>query len=56
MSMMGGGPARPTRQSGDDDLYTALIGVSCLFVLGALIFIIIRSVSLFNSVWPPGGG
>jgi hypothetical protein len=54
MTMMSTGP-RPSRPSGEADVYTALLLVACLFLLIATIYVAYRSVTLFGGLLPPGG-
>ncbi len=46
--------SRP-RPSADNDVYTVLVLVSFLSMLGATLFVAYKSVSMFGSMLPPGG-
>ncbi len=39
-----------------DDLYTTLLITASALLLLGIIFISVRSVTLFGSLWPAGGG
>ena len=47
---------RPARAVADNDVYTVLLLVAFLFLLGATIYVAYRAVSMFGGVLPPGGG
>jgi hypothetical protein len=47
-----GGPPRP---AAENDVYTALVVVSFLFVLAATIYVGFRAQTLFGTLIPPGG-
>jgi len=48
----GSGAVRP---GAENDVYTALVVVSFLFVLIATIYVGYRAVTLFGTLLPPGG-
>lgn len=52
MSTPGAGLSRP---SGENDVYTALVFVTFLFVLTATAFVGYKTMMLFGAVLPPGG-
>jgi len=39
-----------------DDLYTALLILAAGLLLFGIVFVSVRSVQLFGSLWPAGGG
>lgn len=49
------GPARPTGIAAESDIYTVLLLVSSLSLLGAVIFVAVRATAAFGSFLPPGG-
>ncbi len=56
MTQMNSGPVASEGGSRRDDLYTVLIIVSAAFVWIAAIFSMVRTVSMFGSLFPPAGG
>lgn len=55
MSQIGGSGSGLLRPSGENDVYTALILVAFLFVLGATIYVGYIAQSCFGTLLPPGG-
>ncbi|MEW6249392.1 MAG: hypothetical protein AB1716_02005 [Planctomycetota bacterium] len=47
---------RPARPAADNDIYTLLVLVAFLFLLGATIYVAYRAVTMFGGLLPPGGG
>lgn len=43
------------RPAAENDVYTAMMAVACLFVLVATIYVGYRAMSLFGSLLPPPG-
>lgn len=43
------------RAGGENDIYTALMVVAFLFVLLATIYVGFRALTLFGTLFPPGG-
>lgn len=39
-----------------DDLYTTLLIISAAVLLIGIVFVAVRSVQIFESLWPAGGG
>lgn len=50
------GGMRPARPAAENDIYTALLLISFLFVIAAIAYVAYKSVSLFGGLLPPGGG
>ncbi len=42
-------------RGGESDIYTVLLAVSFLFLLGATIYLAYRAISMFGGLLPPGG-
>ena len=55
MSQMSTPGAGPSRSSGENDIYTALMFVAFLFVLTATAYVGYKAMMLFGAVLPPGG-
>ena len=49
------GPGRPARPASENDIYTALMAIAALSLLGALIYVAVRASSAFGSLLPVGG-
>lgn len=49
------GAIRSTRPAAENDIYTALMLISTLCVLAALVYVLYRANALFGSLLPPGG-
>ncbi len=46
---------RPARLVVDNDIYTVLLLIAFLFLLGGTIFVAYRAVTMFGGLLPPGG-
>ncbi len=54
MTSLNPGPGR-TRQAAENDVYTALLCVAFVCLLGSAIYVGYRAVTLFGGLLPPGG-
>ncbi len=54
MANLSPGP-RSSRPSGENDVYTALMLISFLFLLVATVYVGYRAVTMFGGLLPPGG-
>lgn len=55
MTTMPSGPLSGPRPGNDNDIYTLLTFIAFLFALVATAYVGYRTVSLFESLIPPGG-
>lgn len=51
-----GTPLRAVRPAADNDIYTVLLLIALLFLLGALVFVGYKTVTTFGGLLPFGGG
>ena len=55
MTKLGSGAVRGQRPAAENDVYTVLMLIAFLFTLAATIYLVVRAMSLFGTVLPPGG-
>ncbi|MFO0973942.1 MAG: hypothetical protein U1A27_10965 [Phycisphaerae bacterium] len=56
MSQLPSIPGRATRSRTESDVYSVLSVIAAVFLCGAVVFLVIRLLSLYGTVLPPAGG